>query len=206
MSYALKFDADTCKWLLDQIQGHLEHRMDALITTDGQQEILIVGTEGLYLVRPAKNSNPRRSYLLEHGDTSLTEVYQNGRPVAELLWNLGLMGSEGNLIGNCRRNDVVKLQRWPNFTRVHATANSLKIAALLSSRATSPVLASRILDLDEAEVFSFYSAAAAAGYAHSLNRAAELESRPVAANPKRQSLITKLMTHLRSLQVQRTIV
>lgn len=204
MSNALNFDADTAKWLLDQIQGHIEHRMDTLITTNGRQEILIAGAEALFLVRESKNTHPLRSYLLEHTDTALADVRQNGRPVAELLWNLALMGSEGNLIGSCRRNDVVKLQRWPNFTRINSTANSLKIAALLSSRATSPVLASRILDIDEAEVFSFYSAAYAAGYAHSLNRTAELETRPVVANPKRQSLITKLMTHLRSLQVQRS--
>ncbi|MEJ2063302.1 MAG: hypothetical protein P8X74_08520 [Reinekea sp.] len=66
------------------------------------------------------------------------------RDLAELLWHLAYHQSAGGLLPGCRRDDVIKLIQWPNFTRLPKSPESHRIAALFSRRATSIVLASRI--------------------------------------------------------------
>lgn len=204
MTFELNRTTERNRWMLEEVQSHIAHQLNTLVNNGKSEAYVIVGNAGLYqTVFAVSSSTTPTATILTDDDSRVVNARAEGRPVAELLWNLGLASADGQLLGQCRRNDVVQLNRWPNFTRIHATPNSLKIAALLSSRATSPVLASRILDLDEAEVFSFYSAAASAGYAQVLNRTAVQEIRSPSVNPQRQSLISRLMTHLKSLQMQR---
>ena len=94
-----------------------------------------------------------------------------GRPVDELLWQLAFKLSSGKLINNCKKEDIVYLSQWPNFTRVARTPNSLKIAALLAARPIHLDIAARLLSVPVEEVYQFYSAADMAGYTTRLSKA-----------------------------------
>lgn len=94
-----------------------------------------------------------------------------GRPVDELLWQLAFKLSSGKLINGCRKEDIVYLAQWPNFTRVARTPNSLKIAALLAARPIHLDIAARLLAVPVEEVYQFYSAADMAGYTMRLSKA-----------------------------------
>lgn len=94
-----------------------------------------------------------------------------GRPVDELLWQLAFKLSAGRLINGCRKEDIVYLAQWPNFTRVARTPNALKIAALLSARPIHLDIAARLLAVPVEEIYQFYSAANMAGYTTRLSKA-----------------------------------
>ena len=120
----------------------------------------------------------------------------HGRPMQELLWIAGFHGYKEErccLDAGCRRDDVIRLRHWPNFTRLPATANSFRLASLFNSRPTSVVLASKILNVPEQEVMQFYNAACYSGLVVRINRQAE----PVQTRPHRQQgLISSLFRHL----------
>lgn len=121
----------------------------------------------------------------------LTDAH--ARPVEELLWTIAFHQSGGQLLKQCKRQDVVHFSHWPNLSRLPKTANTVRICALLTRRATSIVLASRILKISEEEVFQIYSAAYYSGISHVLNRQPDL----VDTKEHRQaSLLGKMMAHL----------
>lgn len=118
----------------------------------------------------------------------------NQRPIDELLWTLGYYSFNGNLSFGCRRDDVVQLQRWPNFTRLPHDSSFHRISALLTARPTSIVLAAKLLGITEEEVYRFYNAARYAGYIKAINRSEE--KAPEQRKHKHQSLIQRLFKHM----------
>lgn len=204
MTTALKIEAASPSALITRIQSIVHQQASALVQ-NGHDVYVISGSTGRYTRHTASNpaATVNKAFRLPDNDKLLLNTEANGRPVAELLWSLAIAESRGQLLPGCRRDDVVHLTRWPNFTRLPTTENSLRIAALLTARPTSLVLASRILDIDESEVFSFYSAASYAGYTRVVNRIVNAEQQHKPANPARLGLISKLMDHLKSLQGQR---
>jgi len=116
------------------------------------------------------------------------------RPIDELLWTLGYYSFNGSLSFGCRRDDVVKMVRWPNYTRLPHDSSFHRISALLTSRPTSIVLASKLLNIPEEEVYRFYNAARYAGYVKAINRPdSEI---PTPRKHKHQSLIQRLFKHM----------
>ena len=126
---------------------------------------------------------------------AMREAELQMRPVEELLWTLAFQEHAYRSIPeHYRRDDVVSLRYWPNFTRVPSSPNAYRIAALFKARPTSIVLASRILEVDESEILRFYHAACSAGLVERVNRSGE----PVTTTPHRhQGLIRSLMNRLR---------
>jgi len=96
-----------------------------------------------------------------------------GRNIDELQWRAALYASQGRLMKGCGRDDVVLLKAWPNLTRLPATPNALRIAALLTRYPTTVTLAHRLLKIPVEEMNEFYSAAQAAGLAVAVNRKPE---------------------------------
>lgn len=116
------------------------------------------------------------------------------RPMDELLWILGYYSYMGKLTGACRRDDVVKIERWPNLTRLPHQNSFHRISALLTARPTSIVLASKLLSLPEAEVCHYYQAASSAHYTHVVNRP-QVHAESITP-PKNPSLLKRLFQRL----------
>jgi hypothetical protein len=174
---------------------------DWLIECDHGNQLIVLGSSNRFfapsdVIQPGSGkecdvrsltSTQRDALLTIHNDKS-------GRPLDELIWCMAFHLSDGELLSGCRRDDVVKLTRWPNLTRLPNTPNGFRIAALLTQRATSPVLASRLLKISEAEINRFYSAAQRAGYTTIINRqpSTVIERK----EHRHQSIIGKLFAHL----------
>jgi hypothetical protein len=58
------------------------------------------------------------------------------RDLAELLWTAAYHASGGRLLAGSSKYDVVKLQYWPNLSRLPVTPNTMRLCAFLRRRAT----------------------------------------------------------------------
>lgn len=203
MSVTLKNPQDVDGWLLEQLQFCQEHALDAVLQVANDYELVILGQERLYARRDSSLPASVRKILpagYRHktmGDNPELRRWalDCGRPLEELVWNCAYGMAVDGLLPGCRRDDVVQLRQWPNLTRLNAGKQGVRLAALLSSRPTSLVLASRILDMEEREVFRFYSACKYAGMIHTVNRA----EAPVVAHRREHkniTLIRRLFSHL----------
>jgi hypothetical protein len=203
MNRSQLLDADT----------HLAERIVELVS--GQQIAVLITASGRIVIR----GDIRRFYdgsgiagrlqeslvrekcqwvRVDEQDDCLAECLPHtGRPLEELLWTLAFseFSERKSCLNNgCRRDDVVRLNHWPNLTRVPFGINSHRLAALFSARPTSIALAGKILGVDESEVLQFYNAAWYAGLVTRVNRTAE----PVTlVRHRNQSLISSLLKHLR---------
>jgi len=129
----------------------------------------------------------------EKGSSSI----KRGRPIDELFWTLGYYTQSEALSGLCRRDDVVKVNRWPNLTRLPHQNSFHRIAALLTTRPTSIVLASKLLSLPETEVSQFYQAAACASYTTVINRKTTHFAQPQQLQQRpNHSLISRIFQRL----------
>jgi len=200
---------DLCRdgWVLEQVQFCMEHHLNSSLLIEPACELVIAGAEGRYIKRLARTVKSKWSlargkghFSLRHSslpddDPIVDEVKKTGRPLSELLWQCAWHWSSGQLLPGCRRDDVVKLRCWPNLTRISVSRNSMRIAALLTARPTSLVLASRILNIEEKEVFQFYSAARYAGLVETINR----DNRVLTMTKGRRrnlSMIRRLLKHI----------
>ena len=86
------------------------------------------------------------------------------RPLEELLWTAGYIGSGGALLSRCQLYDVIELDHWPNFTRLAHSENLFPLCSLLAYRPTSLSFAYRMLRISTEEAFRFYSAATVSGH------------------------------------------
>lgn len=93
-----------------------------------------------------------------------------GRPIDELFWIAGYYASSGRLPAYANRHEVIRLIHWPNFTRLPCTLDAYRLCALLAKRPSSIHLASRLVGVDEAVAFRFFSAAHAAGVIEMVTR------------------------------------
>ncbi|MGB1091839.1 MAG: hypothetical protein ACPGYX_06930 [Oceanobacter sp.] len=127
------------------------------------------------------------------------------RPLAELLWRLGheiFDQSDFNSADlGLRREDVFRLKKHPNLTRLPRTPNSVRIAMFLASRTTCPALAARYLHVEEPEVMRFYCAASTAGYVNVVSRVVTpaMESEPQIR--KGNGLLSRIIEHLKGKSV-----
>lgn len=202
MSVTLRSALDIDSWLLEQVQFCQEHALDAVLQVGNDYELIILGHEGCFARRDSSLPMSVRRILpagFRHrtmGDNPQLRSWalENSRPLEELVWDCAYNLAEDGLLPGCRRDDVVQLRRWPNLTRLQAGKHGVRLAALLSSRPTSLVLASRILDLEEREVFRFYSACKYAGMIRTVNRV------EAALAPRREhkhiTMIKRLFSHL----------
>jgi hypothetical protein len=134
--------------------------------------------------------------ILAAGDHRIPEATKVGRNIDELMWQAAFYASEGRLMQGCYRDDVVELAYWPNLSRLPHTPNSMRIAALLTRHPTSIFFATRLLKVEPAEMYQFYSAARAAGLARPINRAVE---EPKLEPHRNQSLLSSLLKKIAGL-------
>lgn len=175
---------DPADGLLGVIRKIVTAGHPSLIAVPGLGELQVLPSQGEYFCQLPRESLrafcqravgefvTRRLSEAEVGE--LVRARQPGRNIDELLWHAALYVAEGRLIKGCRRDDVVLLKVWPNLTRVDATPNAVRIAALLTRYPTTVSLGYRLLKVPVDEMNTFYSAAHAAGWAVAVNRKPEL--------------------------------
>lgn len=118
----------------------------------------------------------------------------------DVLWNVALWTSRGRLPSGTDPLKPVRLRAWPNFTRVAAVPNAMRITALWTSAMFSPIEIAQRLKLPQRVVFTFYSAAVSAGLMVTQGESRAEPAAPRATEPKRRSLFARILrtlTHAR---------
>lgn len=182
--------------VIDITTEAIKEKNNVLITTTCGRPIYIYGSDKNYKI-PDKIDQiswvmPSTLLASEHLDAS---PEGNCRPIDELLWTTGYYTSPGCLSNGGRRDDVIKLTQWPNLTRLPHRPCYHRIAALLTTRPTSVVLAAKLLNLPEAEMYRFYNAASYAGYIRAINRK---QPPPKPTRHKHHSILQRLFKKLTS--------
>ncbi len=190
-------------YLLGTLHRAAANKQDIYIEGGSHGELMLLSSRGEYF---GIFSEPRTLLTCSPSDVQVTILDQEksemlasgqvGRNIDELLWQAAYYASEGRMMSGIYRDDVVELEYWPNFSRVPHTPNSMRIAALLSRHPTSIHFASRLLKVEQSEMFQFYSAARAAGFARAINRKVE---EPKLQPHRNQSLLSSLLKKIAGL-------
>jgi len=158
-------------YVLGIIQKTIASGIDQRITLPGNGEIIILARRGMYLADVKDMAEfciaPSVGFSITkyRGSTSLQPPL-SWRAINHLLWDAAFHGSQGRLIQGCTKFDIIKLNRWPNLTRLAITPNAARICALLIRNRTTIELIRRILNIEDTEVYQICSAAHSAGIAN----------------------------------------
>jgi len=140
---------------LDEVRVETVDRLD--LGTDGEETIQI----GRMTVRRKKEAAPL-----------------NSGPLEELLWDAALNASHGRLLAGKRSGDVVRLRRWPDFSRLSKDRRLLPLAAFMSVNAADLPTVARHTGAPLSQVIDFHNACATLDYLEYLPEQ-RLRPRPV---------------------------
>lgn len=124
------------------------------------------------------------------------------RTLADLLWTLGYHASAGRLPMGVNRHAVIRLAYWPNFSRLPCVPDMYRLCALLVRRPSSIHLAGRLVGVDDAQTFRFFTAAQACGVIGLVTRTNELsggqdeETATAASPPLSETSVTSMLRQL----------
>ncbi len=130
--------------------------------------------------------------ILETGPRTKTSVQK----LEPFLWKVALWTSRGRLPKGTSLSSRIKLHRWPNFTRLHAIPNCMRIATLLMDEARPLKIVSKVLNIPQRHVFAFYSATHALGLATNLNANDAVNTTQEAKKHKQHSLLGRILRRL----------
>ncbi|MGB0513854.1 MAG: hypothetical protein ACPGJE_03325 [Wenzhouxiangellaceae bacterium] len=103
---------------------------------------------------------------------------ESARPVSELMWQVAYHFTDGELLYGCGPHDVIELHQWPNLTRLPHTREMIMLASMLFKRPASLSFTYRVLRIPQADAFTFYSAARAAGLIRTVSTLPAANSAP----------------------------
>ncbi|MGD8999783.1 MAG: hypothetical protein PVF75_05175 [Granulosicoccaceae bacterium] len=116
-----------------------------------------------------------------------------------LIWDLALRTARGRVPSGTDLSMLFHLQHWPNFPRLPHTPHGMRIASLwVGNPCTLDDIAVN-LGIEPADVYSFYSAAAAIGLAGSATRQADGLIAPMNVakeKPTRRGLLASILRHI----------
>ena len=105
------------------------------------------------------------------------EAAPRGKNIADLLWQAAFHASQGRLLNDCSKFDIVQFNHWPNLPHLPKTPNTMRICAMLTRYPTSIMLAHRRLKIEKDELYRVYCAAYCAGIATIRNLASTVQLR-----------------------------
>jgi hypothetical protein len=136
-------------------------------------------------------------------DATTTPSPGSGKNLGELLWQAAFHASQGRLINDATKFDVVQFSCWPNLPRLSKTPNTARICALLTRHPTTISLVYRQLGIGKEEVYHVYSAAYCAGIAKTVSRDPTASKATAEAEPtepaQERSLLRSLFSKISGL-------
>jgi len=123
------------------------------------------------------------------------------QPLDNFLWQIALWTARGRVPKGTDLHKPVVLLHWPNFTRLIVTPSALKISALWMENPCSLLETSKILEIPQRYVFTFFSAASTLKLAfvdrRLKSRVSERQASVQTPNVKR-SLFQRFLARLRA--------
>jgi len=117
----------------------------------------------------------------------------------QFLWKIALWTSAGRLPKGMTPTHLIRLDHWPNLTRLIQSPNDIRISALLTEQPGAPALIAKVLGIPITHVFSFYAASHALGLTTSAARnSAHKSSFSIPQKSKHHSLFGKILNKFSS--------
>lgn len=189
------------QYLVNIVRRAKLNGQDILVSAGTLGDITVLGSRREYVANssdlPAFCRTPANDFdvsVLPRGARG--EPERRGRSLGELMWEAAFHASDGRLVSGCSPVDVVKLTRWPNLSRLSRDENTVRLCALLTRHPTSIVVAGRLLKVEPAELYRFYSAACCAELTRPVNRQAGEAEEPTLAPYRNRNLLSKLVARL----------
>ena len=132
------------------------------------------------------------------------EQEQRGISYEAFLWKVALYTSQGRLPNGTSVRKATQLKQWPNLTRLHPVAGSMRMATLMVGRPHSLPLISKVLKIPLSRVFAFYSAACAIGIIGDVNGSAELSKQSFPQRHRDHTLLGRILKRLKRNDGQET--
>lgn len=171
-------------YLLGIVQRAVASQSNVSISLPGKGQMIVLSGSGVYYADVQNMvefcSAPAAQFrTTEFRDAVPSDLFKSGRTLKELLWNAAFHASQGRLMKDGYKSDIVLFRHWPNLTRLQASPNAARICALLTRKPISIMLVHRVLCINRAEVYQIYSAASCAGMVNVIYRnPASTESAP----------------------------
>jgi hypothetical protein len=188
-TFALESDIDLSDaaaveriWLKvdDRLLGHISRAIVQQIPAQSAICLALQGGPGIYI-------SPHTEMVTVTGDninlhdlaqqdfaTDRVSLSMGAMPKADsqsqigleaFLWKLALYTYRGLLPEGVNVNEPVYLRYWPNLTRFEPTPNAMRISSLWCRQPTNLAVITRMLNIPQRHVFSFYAAASTLGLA-----------------------------------------
>jgi len=123
--------------------------------------------------------------------------------VSYLIWDLALRTARGRVPEGADLSMPFYLRSWPNFPRLPHTPHGMRIAALWAENPRTLDNIIQSLDIDQADVYSFYSAAVATGLIGFATRRADSLIAPkeiTKEKPTKRGLLASILRRISNLQ------
>lgn len=190
--------------ILKQVQKAIALAEDSILETSHGEVFLIFAEQKLFIQQ--SQVNPPLECKVSPMKGPVEFDASKCRPLSELMWRLGYEAFEDaswdSAADGVRRDDVIQLTKLPNLTRLPKTDNSIRIALFLANRATCPMLAARVLHVEEVEVLRLYLAAKAAGYVRVVSRVvSQQQDKEAESMPPLSGLFARIIGHLKDKSV-----
>jgi len=199
-SIAASFSADD--YFINIVRRAIRNKQNIMIEGPNQGRVIVLPKDGEYFADVDNMEFFCKCHSSEFRVTVFkaknVQEYKTGvgRNIDELTWTAGFYASDGRLIKGCQWDDVIELSRWPNFTRLPMTQNSMRIASLMVKHTTSIEHTILVLKLKREEAYQFYSAAYCAGLVTAVNRKAD---KPVLRPHRNNALLGLLLDKIASI-------
>ncbi|VAW69558.1 hypothetical protein MNBD_GAMMA09-2517 [hydrothermal vent metagenome] len=194
------FSADN--YLINIIRRAVTNGQNVLIDRPLHGHITVLANDGEYFAEvehmPTFCSLAAREFKVTVLDEDKLHNYKTGigKNIDELLWLAGYYASNGRLMDSCGWNDVIRLNHWPNFTRLPAPPGALRIAALLAVQPTTIEYTILSLRIKREEVYQFYTAARCAGVVSIVN---SVVKEPLLKPHRNHALLGRLLARIASI-------
>jgi len=188
------------EYLITTLRRASAHRQDISIVSEPHGTLLLLSSRGEYFftgpdIEALLCQSPERCRItiLSPGDSRIPGPETIGRNIDELMWQAAFYPAQGRCLEGCHRDDVIRLEFWPNLTRLPHTPNTFRILALIAQHPTSVFFAARLLKVPQGEMAQLYSAGRTAGCIRVINRTPE---EPDLRPHRNQTLLSSLLAKI----------
>ena len=116
-------------------------------------------------------------------------------PMYKFMWDISVRTARGRIPHGTSIDDLYVLQRWPNLTRLAKIPNAMRMSAFWIDQPQSIKNVAEKLGVDIKEVFTFFSAATAAGLMILAQRKSDKLVKPesVSVDKKKKGILSAIM-------------
>lgn len=114
----------------------------------------------------------------------------------EFIWNSAIVASKGRIPSELDINMSVKMNSWPNYSKLQIFRYAIQISAVWSKNKLSLIQTAKLLKIPQRYVFTLFCAMHSLGYASIENNNTETKHPIISNKNNNSSLFNKILSHI----------